>query len=50
MIKAEKRNGKLRFSNLGEGKKEKPKSGKPQKLVLKNRMISEGGYLPIKNA
>ena len=50
MIKAEKRNGKLRFSNLGEKKKEKPKLEKPQKSVLKNRMISEGGYLPIKNA
>ena len=50
MIKAEKRGGKLRFSNLGEERKEKPKSAKPQKSVLKNKMISEGGYLPIKNA
>ena len=50
MIKAERRNGKLRFSNLGEKRKEKPKSGKPQKSVLKDRMISEGGYLPMKNA
>ena len=50
MIKAEKREGKIRFSKLGEKKNESPKQTVSLKQIYKNRRVSEGGYLPLKNA
>lgn len=46
MLKIEKRHGKLRYGKWEE--KPEVKKEKKEKSIWKNRMISEGGYLPLK--